>query len=174
MSYVKQEIEALALLAKRRCKAHKGDVSCAETDVPVEQYCGPCYCRAKLNELTTPVKEVQDSRLKIFLTKKNCHDCGAKPGEQHVPGCDTERCPNCGGQIISCGCPSEEVEKLKPLPWTGIWPGTEECVEFSWFSRMTPGGWMPCTLDALEAGPDLNRLYRDAKWDKKLGRFVKK
>lgn len=51
MSYVKQEIEALQLLAKRRCKAHKGDVSCAETDVPVEEYCGPCYCRAKLNEL---------------------------------------------------------------------------------------------------------------------------
>ena len=33
-----------------------------------------------------------------------CGDCGCKPGGYHHPGCDIETCPNCGGQIISCGC----------------------------------------------------------------------
>lgn len=33
-----------------------------------------------------------------------CGDCGAKPGHYHHPGCDCERCPVCGNQLISCGC----------------------------------------------------------------------
>ena len=34
----------------------------------------------------------------------SCHDCGAKYGEYHTNGCDMERCPCCGGQMISCDC----------------------------------------------------------------------
>ena len=33
-----------------------------------------------------------------------CHDCDAKEGEFHQFGCDMERCPFCGGQLVSCGC----------------------------------------------------------------------
>ena len=33
-----------------------------------------------------------------------CHDCKTPPNGFHHPGCDAERCPKCGGQIISCDC----------------------------------------------------------------------
>ena len=38
-----------------------------------------------------------------------CHDCNVLPGHKHHPGCDAERCPKCGGQLISCGCLDEET-----------------------------------------------------------------
>jgi len=37
-----------------------------------------------------------------------CHDCNIADGGYHHPGCDMERCPNCGGQLISCGCLDED------------------------------------------------------------------
>ena len=36
--------------------------------------------------------------------KHKCHDCGVYEGHFHKPGCDMERCPFCGGQLISCDC----------------------------------------------------------------------
>ena len=136
----------------------------------------------------------------------DCRDCGAKPGDLHQHGCDTERCAMCGGQSLTCDCvyeingmPPEFLERDHPgvynkgptkqmykvfdaaiekiggrLPWTGIWPGEVECIEFGWYSRMVPGrGWVPCEKDAEGAGPDLNRLVTEARWDPKARRWVK-
>ncbi len=33
-----------------------------------------------------------------------CHDCGVPEGQIHEYGCDMERCPFCGRQLISCDC----------------------------------------------------------------------
>jgi len=45
----------------------------------------------------------------IPVRKRICHDCGARYGEYHEPGCDMERCPRCGEQLITCGCLEAEA-----------------------------------------------------------------
>lgn len=39
-----------------------------------------------------------------------CHDCEVRTGQYHVDGCDMEKCPCCGGQLISCDCDYSEEE----------------------------------------------------------------
>ena len=39
-----------------------------------------------------------------WSTEVACHDCAVIPGQLHVPGCDVEQCPACGGQAIACSC----------------------------------------------------------------------
>jgi hypothetical protein len=46
-----------------------------------------------------------------------CHDCGAtlKKGEGcHHWGCDMERCPRCGNQLLMCECWEDSVTLILP------------------------------------------------------------
>ena len=57
----------------------------------------------------------------------DCHDCGAKPGEIHQDGCDTEVCSVCGLQRLQClwigSCRGHDKAFAR---WTGLWPGIAE------------------------------------------------
>lgn len=39
---------------------------------------------------------------------RRCGDCGVSAGGFHHPGCDLQRCPRCGGQLVSCDCRFDE------------------------------------------------------------------
>lgn len=54
-----------------------------------------------LNKINDPEVEFHECS---YPKNKTCHDCGVEEGEIHKYGCDMERCPFCGGQLITCSC----------------------------------------------------------------------
>jgi hypothetical protein len=63
-----------------------------------------------------------------------CNDCNAGFGQPHHPGCDTERCPSCGGQMLGCLGPIDEfggcgwlyLAELKPTGVMEAWENRKE------------------------------------------------
>jgi hypothetical protein len=83
-------------------------------------------------------------------------------------------CPHCKETIATCT--NEAVNRIEFIPWSGIWPGVEECQEFGWYAKFKPGegGWIRCDKDDPEGSEDLNRLCVEAKWDREKQRMVKR
>lgn len=55
----------------------------------------------------------------VAFVNRPCHDCGVTIGQLHVPGCDAEVCPQCGGQAIACDCEyfPGDCEQAKRAVW---------------------------------------------------------
>lgn len=85
------------------------------------------------------------------------------------------RCLATGEQRLGCGGElhvfkgheyGEHEGECGDDVWTGEWPGVGECQKRGWYAVLKPvQGWQPCTADTSGAVEDLNRLYRDTKWD---------
>jgi hypothetical protein len=56
------------------------------------------------------MKKIWNEQVEEGYQESPCHDCNTPLGGYHHPGCDNERCPICGGQLISCGCEDSEEE----------------------------------------------------------------
>lgn len=102
------------------------------------------------------------------FSREQCPDCGVKIGQLHERGCDVERCPCCGNQLIVCDCiytlngmdpnrlsvehpdiyengPTDEMVEVwnrkwgaRRMVWTGLWPGVLECREYGFWCLWGP------------------------------------
>ena len=119
-------------------------------------------------------------RRSMHLQKKPCGDCGVQPGEYHEIGCDVEQCPACGGRLTSgcciCICCQESMPNEERIPWSGVYPGVVECLQFGWYGLPVMGklGLQPCREDEPSAELDFTRLRLDAVWDQNKKRFVRR
>jgi hypothetical protein len=41
---------------------------------------------------------------RVHCSDRLCHDCAALKDQLHVPSCDMEQCPLCGGQTLARDC----------------------------------------------------------------------
>lgn len=104
------------------------------------------------------------------ITRGNCHDCSAEVGKEHMLGCDTERCPRCGMQLISCVCFTKYTEggdaewdleglnREGRIPWTGIMFEREMkyCEKYNYWTKFKNNSWQKTTRDDPEATHDIN------------------
>lgn len=104
-----------------------------------------------VDDLRNLVRALQIQDLPPLQAPSQCHDCGVFEGGFHKPGCDTERCPFCGGQLISCGCCYDKlsIRDLEKYPNTsGLSPeiysnGLTEELSKKWDGMLKEKGLVP-------------------------------
>jgi len=75
-------------------------------------------------------EEIYPRDTTYFDWNDRCHDCGIenRVGNLHHFSCDVERCPKCGGQLISCDC--EKIAIGVNDRWVEFEEDEEECGKF--------------------------------------------
>lgn len=107
------------------------------------------------------------------MLANECPECGVRPGQFHRARCEVEICPYCGDHLVRCPCDGPFTPLDDRIPWSGVFPGVEECEEFGWFAQLVPGrGWVACERDDPGAEPDLYRLHEEAIWDRWNKRYI--
>ncbi|MFV2016029.1 MAG: hypothetical protein ACC656_11400 [Candidatus Heimdallarchaeota archaeon] len=101
----------------------------------------------------------------------SCSDCAVKVGEEHQLGCDIERCPKCGTQLISCGCFTIDIDDgavaewdiaslslYKREKWSGVSYEKEMlyCEEHNLWVKWINNGWENTTIDDPNRTHDIN------------------
>lgn len=97
---------------------------------------------------------------KCKAKEKKCHDCGAKPGQYHSAGCDTETCAKCRGQTVYCDCAEPPEEKVpytfEPTESSELWLefiGTDRlCGLCGNAGKITTKGWLKNPKGDLASG----------------------
>ena len=83
--------------------------------------------------------------------KEPCYDCGVAPGQRHINGCDIERCTDCEGQRLSCGCP-EYGDYQKEINTGVAWERTRLVAEeHNLYCKWDKGEWVKGDQDDDEA-----------------------
>ena len=78
--------------------------------------------------------------------RKTCGDCGTKEGQLHILGCDMERCPFCGNQLISCQCGYKKLGiDVSPGSWAYS-HGLTEAQQKDWEKLLSDKGRIPFIL----------------------------
>ena len=100
-----------------------------------------------------------------------CHDCGCSEGELHESGCDMERCPFCGGQLISCDC-CYDILGIDCSPGTWAYHnGLTKEQDAVWDAALKKRGLIPYIRFPIICGycgkrwPELF-MVPDAEWNK--------
>lgn len=112
------------------------------------------------------------------MKETTCHDCGCKEGEIHDYGCDMERCPFCGGQLISCDCCYKKLgyNYNSDAPYSGL-PKNVYCNGISdeererWIKILTKKGRIPylqCAFFCEYCGEKYPNMFTvpDEEWEK--------
>lgn len=79
-----------------------------------------------------------------WAEQNRCGDCGVREGELHHRGCDMERCPFCGGQLITCNCALNKLGLFAPDKYPEVFVnGLSDEQERRWEEILEEKGRVP-------------------------------